>query len=78
MSGRRAALWPASTGTFLPLEARDELVMSTFQFSQTLGRATLMLGKINRALVADGNPNPIRAAVMGGLAGQAVRANVVF
>jgi porin len=50
------ALWPASTGTFLPLDARDELVMSTFQFSQTLGRATLIVGKINVVDLLAGDP----------------------
>ena len=50
------ALWPASTGTFLPLEARDELVMSTFQLSQTLGRATLIARQDQRRRPARRRP----------------------
>ena len=45
---RGGALWPASTGSILPLGGKDELVASSLYFSQRFGTSTsILLGKIN-------------------------------
>lgn len=50
------ALWPANTGAVLPVGAPEQLVMSSFYFSQSLGKAMLIVGKINAVDLLAGDP----------------------